>query len=347
MRLSLKRESHPSNVAGGTDKKKGKSFLATSSQDRTVKLWDPDTGDLLGSLEELESVVGTLCFSPDGSKLAGGCANGNVIFWDMRKREIEAELGGHDDIICDVCFNATSDKLASASFDKSVIIWDVKVFLPIKTLRGHIAAVTSVVFVGDRTLISSSYDTVMCVWQYQRTVEGNEGQTPNLTVGGWPDGIQQVAKHPLEDKIAISCLDGNLYEWDMLTHDKRMLGQRVMPYEYCGKPYDMCYSPNGRLLATWNLATPEVQIRDSYTGQIQSSFITNGPIVSAAFDGSGKALLVGGAGAGVHTISVFDINTGQELYEFGSHEDAFLCVCSSPAVAASHVEKGSHKTHKG
>jgi WD40 repeat protein len=55
--------------------------IAASSQDGTVKLWDPTTGRERCTLVGHTASVHTLAFSPDGSVLATGDKRGTIRLW--------------------------------------------------------------------------------------------------------------------------------------------------------------------------------------------------------------------------------------------------------------------------
>lgn len=57
--------------------------LASASDDKTVKLWDPTTGDLLQTLKGHEDSVKAVGFSPpDGRQLASASGDSTVRLWD-------------------------------------------------------------------------------------------------------------------------------------------------------------------------------------------------------------------------------------------------------------------------
>jgi WD40 repeat protein len=58
-------------------------FIASGSDDNTVKLWDADSGKLIRSLEGHQNWVRGVAFSPDGRWLASGCEDNTVKLWEV------------------------------------------------------------------------------------------------------------------------------------------------------------------------------------------------------------------------------------------------------------------------
>jgi WD40 repeat protein len=56
--------------------------LATGSGDRTVRLWDPDTGEHTATLAGHDGGVYAVAFSPDGRVLATGSSDRTVRLWN-------------------------------------------------------------------------------------------------------------------------------------------------------------------------------------------------------------------------------------------------------------------------
>jgi WD40 repeat protein len=55
--------------------------LASGSEDRLVKLWDPHCGLELLTLRGHKDAVYAVAFSPDGNTLASACHDGSIKFW--------------------------------------------------------------------------------------------------------------------------------------------------------------------------------------------------------------------------------------------------------------------------
>src|SRR5262245_56335239 len=58
--------------------------LASGSRDRTVKLWDPATGELKRTLTEHTADVYDVTFSPKGDLLASAGGDKTIKLWDAR-----------------------------------------------------------------------------------------------------------------------------------------------------------------------------------------------------------------------------------------------------------------------
>ena len=59
-------------------------LLATSSADKTVRLWNADTLASVKSLSGLTDYVYAVAFSPDGNLVAGGSYDGTVAVWSVK-----------------------------------------------------------------------------------------------------------------------------------------------------------------------------------------------------------------------------------------------------------------------
>ncbi len=60
------------------------SILASGSDDKTIKLWDAQNGNVNSTLSGHKSIVCSVCFSPSGTKIVGG--EGEP-WWDWEREE--------------------------------------------------------------------------------------------------------------------------------------------------------------------------------------------------------------------------------------------------------------------
>lgn len=100
-------------------------IIASSSWDRTVKLWDASTGALLRSLTGGTNQSWAAAFSPDGKVIAAGSGDKNVRLWKVDTGELMHTLGGFPGWIRALSFSFDSRSLAAGSEGSTLRVFDV------------------------------------------------------------------------------------------------------------------------------------------------------------------------------------------------------------------------------
>ena len=79
--------------------------LVSASIDRTVKVWNAETGEEVRSLTGHTGPVLGVCFSPDGKRLASASVDRTIKVWDTAAWREEATFKGHTSPVGAVCFS--------------------------------------------------------------------------------------------------------------------------------------------------------------------------------------------------------------------------------------------------
>ncbi|MFJ9634599.1 hypothetical protein ACIRU8_43600 [Streptomyces sp. NPDC101175] len=101
--------------------------LATSSENGTVRLWNPATGRIKQTLPGAGTIV---AFSPDGTTLAAGSSDsgsggGTVSLLDIATGYARVRFVGHTAEVLSLAFSPDGHTLASADNDGTVQLWNV------------------------------------------------------------------------------------------------------------------------------------------------------------------------------------------------------------------------------
>ncbi|MBD1921125.1 CHAT domain-containing protein [Microcoleus sp. FACHB-831] len=99
-------------------------ILASGDEEKKIKLWRSDTGELLRTLTGHSGGVECVAFSPDNQTLASGGSDNTIRIWKWRTGQMLQTLG-HSNKVYAIAFSPDGQTLVSGSADMTVKIWRV------------------------------------------------------------------------------------------------------------------------------------------------------------------------------------------------------------------------------
>ena len=108
--LQLPIRGHDAGVVSVTFSPDGKR-IASGSLDKTICLWDAETGLQLGSpLTGHTDHICSVAFSPDGKRIASGSSDKTICLWDTETGlQLGSPLTGHTDLAYSVALSRPRD----------------------------------------------------------------------------------------------------------------------------------------------------------------------------------------------------------------------------------------------
>ncbi|MGP4104597.1 WD40 repeat domain-containing protein, partial [Nonomuraea sp. KM90] len=295
--------------------------LASASDDKTVQIWDADTGRPIRTLTGHTDHVISVAFSPDGTRLASASFDKTVRVWDAATGNPIHTLTGHTDRVTSVAFSPDGTRLASATWDQTVRIWDAATGNPIRTLTGRTSTVTSVAFSPDGTrLASASDDKTVRVWNVD---------TGRLirTLTGHTDRVTSVAFDRDGKRLASASDDKTVRVWDADIGNPVRNPIRTLT-GHTGHVYAVAFSPDGTRLASGG-SDATVRVWDVAVGHQLGAPLTGhtGSVISVAFGPDSKHLA---SADNEQTVRVWDAATGRPIRTLTGHTDRVSSVAFSP-----------------
>jgi WD40 repeat protein/serine/threonine protein kinase len=156
-------------------------FLASAGGDGTVFIWDPCSGQKLGTLQPRhEGSVTSVVFSPDGKYLASGSLDRTVKLWTTGSWKLSRAISDAHGGVKNVAFAPDSRRLAWGGTDATVKVADATTGQILETLHGHTGWVNSVAFSTDgQQIASASADGTVKIWTAPPVPESQAGEIRN------------------------------------------------------------------------------------------------------------------------------------------------------------------------
>ncbi|MEM6867418.1 MAG: pentapeptide repeat-containing protein [Cyanobacteria bacterium P01_C01_bin.121] len=191
--------------------------LVSSSGDG-IKVWQPQTGELLYSLPTEPGVpVWSVAISPDEQTFVSGDYAGNIRVWEMESgaQRYHVSIG---EPVWSVAIAPDSQSFVSGSDDNLAHHWDLATGALLQSFSDHTDTVRAVAISPDgKTLATGSWDSTINLWNL---VSGEL----TATLQGHSDRVVSLAISPDGKTLASSSVDSTLRLWDL---DKQQLAKTL------------------------------------------------------------------------------------------------------------------------
>lgn len=349
---------HSAILRGHTSAVKSVSFspdgttIASSSRDKTVRLWNVKTGKELISLGH-PKIVTSVAFSINGKFIMSTTSDETVYWWDIEtgKRVTLTEsfpkiysnssgpfntsitpkgntiriidnntnYGTHRTIrnkgIYFAAISPDGKYIVIKSRDRYIHVWDSNTDTELQTLPGQFIKSPSSPFSPDgKRFATTTIKHTITIWDAEK-------RTELLTIKGNNHAVA-AAFCPDQEHFAFATDDGVIHIWDTKSDKETLILRGRVKHVY-----SINYDPEGKLIVS-ACSDKAIHIWDTETGH--ESRVINGhndAVVFAAFSHNGSQIVSSSLD---NTIRVWDPFSGKELKSFVSQTDDVFSIAFDP-----------------
>jgi WD40 repeat protein/serine/threonine protein kinase len=157
--------------------------LLTASDDRTVRLWQSDTGQLQGAVIRLTERPVCVAAAPGGRSVLIGCVDGTARLWDCVTGSAFGAPLRHDAEVSSGLFRSDGRMLVTGSRDGRARVWEVgdNGIVGAPRVLWLTAPITSLALADDgRTLVAGCRSSQAFVWDLARPSQSPIHTLPHL-----------------------------------------------------------------------------------------------------------------------------------------------------------------------
>ncbi|GFZ11974.1 transducin/WD40 repeat-like superfamily protein [Actinidia rufa] len=242
--------------------------LVSGGQDRTIKMWDTNTGSLSHSLYGYLGSVLDLTTTHDNKSVIAASSSNNLYVWDVNSGRMQHTLTGHTDKVCSVDVSKISSRhVVSAAYDRTIKVWDlqkghvdghlrlwdIQTGKLLSEVAAHSLAITSISLSRNgNVILTSGRDNLHNLFDI-RSLEvcGTLRASGNRVASNW----SRSCISPDDNYVASGSADGSVYIWSVSkanivsTLKEHTASVLCCSWSSLGKP--LASSDRSGIICTW------------------------------------------------------------------------------------------------
>jgi WD40 repeat protein/DNA-binding SARP family transcriptional activator len=297
--------------------------LATIGDDRTVRIWDLTTNEVVSTLQVDTDFGGGghgVAFSPDGRQLLTVSGEANATLWDVSTGNAILKLEGHSDLVATVGISHNGKMFATGSYDGTTKLWDATTGKELFALGDDETFASYTAFSPDGKILYTGGDGFpVTAWD---TATGEKLFTSSEPGGG--TDVTAIASSPDGMRMATGDFDTTVKIWDATS------GNLLLKlFGHSSYVNGLAFSPDGKTLATAS-EDGSARLWDAETGKALLTLSGHASgVLSAAFSADGKWLYTASRDG---TAKVWDISpsAGGDALNLVGHTNRVATVAYRP-----------------